>query len=480
MFPGIKGDTGLVLKSKAAHHAISTVFPEPIDPKGKPLVVQYEVKLQKGLECGGAYIKLLTEEGGAKALRDGAEYTDKTPFTIMFGPDKCGATNKVHFIFRHKNPITGEYEEKHYNHPPAPRISKTTALYTLIVNPDNTFQIKINDEVTAEGNLLEDFKPPVNPPKLIDDPEDTKPEDWVDDEMIEDVDAVKPDDWDEDAPLMIEDTEAVMPDDWLVDEPRDIPDPDAEKPEEWDDEEDGDWIPPTVPNPKCEEVSGCGPWTAPKIRNPDYKGKWVRPYKKNPAYKGAWAPRQIENPDWFEDPTPANLEPIGGVGIELWTMTEDILFDNIYIGTDPAEAKKFADETFHVKKPIEQAAEGSTPDDDEANLSLSDKVRLKIYEFADLVKETSLLDAAKALPEVAAGLTAALVTFLALLMGLMGLSGSKPAQAKVSAKKQPTVVKKKVTTTTTESPAGKVTAAKIEEIDSEGDVKVTQRAVKRD
>lgn len=61
-------------ESKAAHHAISTLFPEPIDPKGKPLVVQYEVKLQKGLECGGAYIKLLTEEGG---LRDGSEYTDK-------------------------------------------------------------------------------------------------------------------------------------------------------------------------------------------------------------------------------------------------------------------------------------------------------------------------------------------------------------------------------------------------------------------
>jgi calnexin len=68
--------------------------------------VQYEVKLQHGLECGGAYIKLLTEEeesesaGGedeqesGKGLRAGEEYTDKTPFTIMFGPDKCGSTNK--------------------------------------------------------------------------------------------------------------------------------------------------------------------------------------------------------------------------------------------------------------------------------------------------------------------------------------------------------------------------------------------------
>lgn len=31
----------------------------------------------------------------------------------MFGPDKCGSTHKVHFIFSHRNPITGTYEEKH-------------------------------------------------------------------------------------------------------------------------------------------------------------------------------------------------------------------------------------------------------------------------------------------------------------------------------------------------------------------------------
>ncbi len=86
-------------ESKAAHHAISSLFPTPITPSlNEPLVIQYEVKLQHGLECGGAYIKLLTEESSVddeeKGLRAGEEYTDKTPFTIMFGPDKCGSTNK--------------------------------------------------------------------------------------------------------------------------------------------------------------------------------------------------------------------------------------------------------------------------------------------------------------------------------------------------------------------------------------------------
>lgn len=34
------------MKNEAAHHAISAKFPKVIDPKGKELVVQYEVKAQ--------------------------------------------------------------------------------------------------------------------------------------------------------------------------------------------------------------------------------------------------------------------------------------------------------------------------------------------------------------------------------------------------------------------------------------------------
>lgn len=45
---GIEGDKGLVVKNKAAHHAISAKFPKKIDNKGNTLVVQYEVKLQSG------------------------------------------------------------------------------------------------------------------------------------------------------------------------------------------------------------------------------------------------------------------------------------------------------------------------------------------------------------------------------------------------------------------------------------------------
>merc|ERR1712025_351506 len=111
---------------------------------------------------------------------------------------------------------------------------------TLVVRSDNTYEIFVDKETKKSGSLLEDFEPPVNPPKQIDDPEDKKPEDWVDEAKINDPDASKPDDWDEDAPKDIIDEAATQPSGWMVDEPFQIPDPQAEQPEDWDEEDDGE------------------------------------------------------------------------------------------------------------------------------------------------------------------------------------------------------------------------------------------------
>lgn len=86
------GDLGLVLKSKARHAAVSTLLTKPFYFEDKPLIVQYEVNFQEGQECGGAYLKLLTLDDKHKDLK---QFHDKTPYTIMFGPDKCGNDHKV-------------------------------------------------------------------------------------------------------------------------------------------------------------------------------------------------------------------------------------------------------------------------------------------------------------------------------------------------------------------------------------------------
>lgn len=454
----IDGDKGLVAKSKAAHHAISAPFSKPIDFKTQPLVVQYEVKYQKGGNCGGGYLKLL-EDGFQTS---GKEFSDTTPWVVMFGPDLTCPGTKVHFIFRYKSPKTGETEEKHLRLPPKPSIEKLTNLYTLIIHPNSTYDVLFNGESQNTGSLLEDFEPAVNPPKEIDDPSDTKPSDWVDEKRIADPEASKPEDWDEDAPYEIPDTEAEKPEGWLDDEPLTISDPDAEKPEEWDDEEDGDWVAPTVANPKCSEGPGCGEWKRPFKANPDYKGKWYAPMIDNPAYKGEWAPRKIANPDFFEDLTPVKtLGKIGGVGIELWTMTEDILFDNIYIGHSVDDAKALAAQTFDIKKPLENvAAKPADEEEDDDTPSFKDDpiafIRQKVFTFLNLAKIDPML-AFKTHPETGGAMGIALFTLIGMFGALFGLVGSqqKPVITKSSKKTDaPTPDDKKKTEAAPVAPAG--------------------------
>ena len=56
-----KEDFGLVLKSKVKHAAISAKLDKPFEFDTKPFIVQYEVQLQDGQECGGSYLKLLSK-----------------------------------------------------------------------------------------------------------------------------------------------------------------------------------------------------------------------------------------------------------------------------------------------------------------------------------------------------------------------------------------------------------------------------------
>ncbi|KAL2889294.1 Calnexin-like protein [Ceratocystis lukuohia] len=463
---GMEGYKGLVVKNAAAHHAISAKFPKKIDPKGKPLVVQYEVKLQNGLECGGAYMKLLREN---KALHQD-EFSNTTPYVIMFGPDKCGHTNKVHFIFNHKNPKTGEYEEKHLTSPPTAKITKATELYTLIVHTNNTVIIQQNGDTVKEADLLKDFQPPVNPPAEIYDPEDSKPKDWVDEARIPDPDATKPDDWDEDAPFEIVDEDAVKPDDWLEDESATITDPDAIKPEDWVDEEDGDWIGPTVPNPKCAEASGCGPWSKPMKRNPDHKGPWSAPMIDNPDYKGPWEARKIPNPDGFNDTTPSNFEPMGAIGFEIWTMQKDIMFSNIYIGHSVEDARKLAEESFFPKKEGEKALEDAEkPDakdepkiDSASDLKFLDDPVLYATEKLDLfltIFKSDPMEAVRFVPEVPAFAAGALVIFISILSMLFG-GGSAPAKKASGKKQEKKETEKKATGAATGADTGKTGATK--------------------
>merc|ERR1712176_1354090 len=122
----------------------------------------------------------------------------------------------------------------------------TSHLYTMILKPDNTVLVEIDQEEIYKGSIKDDWE--VLKPKEISDPDDKKPEDWSDESMIDDPAEKKPDDW--------------------VEEKR-IVDSEAKKPDDWDDEEDGEWEAPMKDNPAYK-----GDWTAKRISNPAYKGFW--------------------------------------------------------------------------------------------------------------------------------------------------------------------------------------------------------------
>eukprot|EP00262_Sarcandra_glabra_P019988 TRINITY_DN77_c0_g1_i2.p1 TRINITY_DN77_c0_g1~~TRINITY_DN77_c0_g1_i2.p1 ORF type:complete len:538 (+),score=142.40 TRINITY_DN77_c0_g1_i2:277-1890(+) len=437
-------DHGLLVSEKARKYAIVKELEEAVNLKDGSIVLQFETRLQNGLECGGAYLKYLRPQ---EAEWKPKEFNNDSPYSIMFGPDKCGTTNKVHFILKHKNPKSGEYVEHHLKFPPSVPSDKLSHVYTAILKPDNELQILVDGEEKKKTNFLsaDDFEPALIPAKTIPDPDDKKPEDWDERAKISDPEAVKPDDWDEDAPMEIEDDEAVKPEGWLDDEPEEIDDPDATKPEDWDDEEDGEWEAPKIDNPKCEAGPGCGEWKRPTKRNPAYKGKWHAPMIDNPAYKGIWVPQQIPNPDYFELDKP-DFEPIAAIGIEIWTMQDGIIFDNILIASDEKVAESYREKTwkpkFEVEKEKQKAEEEAAAIPGEL-AGYQKKVFDVLYKVADIpfleaykLKIVDVIEKGEKQPNLTIGiLVSVLVVILTVIIKIL-FGSKKPAPATVKITKE--------------------------------------------
>merc|ERR1719316_2301373 len=230
-------------------------------------------------------------------LADLTTFGDPTPYNVMFGPDKCGYTKRTHLIFSYKGKNVLKKSDLDYKQ----EGEGTSHLYRMVLKPDNTVRVEIDQEKIYDGSIKEDWE--VLKPKEISDPEDKKPEDWADDSMIDDPEDKKPDDW--------------------VEEKR-IVDPDAKKPDDWDDEEDGEW-------------------EAPMKDNPEYKGEWSVKRISNPEYKGVWEAKKIANPDYEDDDNLYAYEDFGFIGFDLWQVKGGTIFDNVIITDDVAEADKFAE-----------------------------------------------------------------------------------------------------------------------------------------
>jgi len=312
-----EADKGLRTSQDAKFYQISAEFPK-FSNEGKDLILQYSVKHEQRIDCGGGYIKIMPSG------IDQSNFNGDSPYNVMFGPDICGSsTKKTHVIFTYdgknhliKKDVKAENDE-------------WTHLYTLVVKPDNSYKVLIDQKEIASGSLESDWD--MLPAKEIKDPNAHKPADWVDEKKIPDPTDKKPEGWD--------------------DIPAEIADPNAKKPEDWDDELDGEW-------------------EAPMIDNPDYKGEWQPKMIDNPAYKGEWIHPMVANPDYKPNPNLYRFTDNKFVGFELWQVKSGTIFDNIIITDDQAEADKLAELTKKTqdgeKKMKEKEDEEKRQEEEEA------------------------------------------------------------------------------------------------------------------
>ena len=175
---------GLRTTQDAKFYAISSKMEETFDNDGKTLVFGMSVKHEQKIDCGGGYVKLLGKDF------DESSFNGDTEYTIMFGPDICGySTKKIHTIFNHNGDNLLKKEDVKCPD------DEFTHFYMLIVNPDDTYEIRVDGESKASGNLKDDWD--FELPQTIKDPEAKKPNDWIDNEFMDDPNDVKPSDWDD-------------------------------------------------------------------------------------------------------------------------------------------------------------------------------------------------------------------------------------------------------------------------------------------
>lgn len=280
-----KGDNGFQTAQDARFYGYSVTADAPFDNEGKTLVFSFSVTHEQNIDCGGGYLKVLPKV-------DGKEFNGDSKYYIMFGPDICGATKKIHLIFNYKG------KNLEWKKQPRAEADELTHFYTLVLNSDNTYEVLVDNVSKEKGKLDEDWE--FLAAKTIADPSDKKPSEWVDEAEIVDPEDKKPEDWENESET--------------------IKDPEAAKPDDWDEEEDGEWEAPTIPNPK-------------------FKGEWRAKMIPNPKYKGEWKAKEIANPDYVDDKTLYHFADSQSIGIDLWQVKSGSIFDNILLSSDPADAE---------------------------------------------------------------------------------------------------------------------------------------------
>ncbi|XP_003464290.2 calreticulin-3 isoform X2 [Cavia porcellus] len=277
-------DKGLQTTQDSRFYAISARFP-PFSNKGRTLVLQYTVKHEQKMDCGGGYVKLFPADLDPRTLNS------QSPYYIMFGPDICGFDfKKVHVILQFKN-------EYHANKKTIKcKVDGFTHLYTLILRPDLTYEVKIDGQSTELGSIEHD---------------------WHLTSLRKTAAMVVA------AAADTDQGRARTAQDWK----KHFLDARANKPSDWNSELDRDWPGPMLQKPPYQDG------LKPEGINPDI---WLHEKMSSTSYLTQYDLSEFEN--------------IGAIGLELWQVRSGTIFDNFLLTDDEAYAENFGKATWGQTK----------------------------------------------------------------------------------------------------------------------------------
>lgn len=276
----IEKDKGLQTTQDSRFYAISARFP-PFSSKGRPLVLQYTVKHEQKMDCGGGYVKVFP------AGVDQRQLNKKSPYYIMFGPDICGYDiTKVHVILQFKN----QYHENKKSI--RCKVDGYTHLYTLVLRPDLSYEVRIDGRVAESGDIEYDWN--LESLKSAAKKTDTEQRGW------------EQKDWD-----------------------KQFLEAGAGAPSDWNSKLDGDM-----------EMQ------APLLQKPPYQDG----LKPEGIDSNVWLHRKPKDANYLAESDLAEFDDIGAIGLELWQVRSGTIFDNFLITDDEEYAQKFGKATWGETK----------------------------------------------------------------------------------------------------------------------------------
>uniref|UniRef100_A0A5S6Q8E2 Calreticulin n=1 Tax=Trichuris muris TaxID=70415 RepID=A0A5S6Q8E2_TRIMR len=326
-------DKGLQPMDSFRYYQIARKLDVPFNTLGKSLVLQYSVKNQRQINCAGAYIKLLPTTTNL------SEFSSKTPYYIMFGPDICGIELRVvRAIIRHegkeyalKKSVT--CEEDAYTH-----------FYSFIIHPNQTYEIRIDNKVRMAGNIIDDFG--LHIPYMIRNYKVRKPSDW---------------------------------DDRIFLKNKSMPLNDNKNSNE-----------DAITNQ--ERMYDDGNYNG----DSEFSERPPHGYVRNQNYRGRWKPPYVIRRSGEEKALQLAYRNIGAVGFDLWVITTEIVFDNILISDDTNHALKFDEESFERLRKSEKIMKGRMDAEYRIKSNIAHRRKMEKRRNAEMEKHRQLVEAINA------------------------------------------------------------------------------------